>query len=445
MKVSPIFRILAAAITVSAVLALDRTLVIGLIATAAFILYGMKLARFEITHPAVWLPPFIYVYHYNVIILHLMQYEHVEHPYMILWIGWLSIVTAVVIFITRCRPDQGEAKPGAPVNLSLMIIRFGYLAAFAMMVIVCRKYFGAGFTDKTQFITAATMPELKYVPLWLSLFYALWFIKHITSVAKIPWGLMAVTGGFTLFCTLALGERDIFLCFCAVSLFLVFYFRRPRRAVLIGLGVVIAGPVLTILHFMRNIFSSDLSSLSKFSDQGMMLSFLYGEFIAGGRNLDIILSNQQWWHFFHGATPLWVLQHKLFPGILVETRNSSMWFHQSFLPDWVTVVGGYGFTFSGDGYINFGLFGVVLWYAILSLLIVWLYNRHRGNGIFLAVYVASAPLLVWAMRATILYLPGAAMLILKPLLVAFLADAAIRGWRRHTQGLTHPQLARFSS
>jgi oligosaccharide repeat unit polymerase len=430
-RLKPVSRLALAAVGISAIMAMGN-MTVDLVLIGIFVIAAMKQVGFDITHPAVWLPPFIYIYHYNVVILHLAGYEHLEHPAMIVWIGWISIVVADLMFIGRCRTaaQRVHDRPQKSLDLSTATISVGYILMLLWLLKMCATYFGAGYTSKVQFYLAHSMPGLDYVPMWLLMFYGFWVVKRQDSGGGFHWPLFIVTAGATLFATLALGERDIFLNFCAVSLFLVYHYYRPGKLVLYGVGVLIVGPCISILNNVRNLFSRDMSDFSAFGDQGMLLSFLYGEFIAAGRNIDILLTNQQWWTYFFGGTNLWVLQHKFFPGILVETRNSLLWFHERFLPDWQTMVGGYGFTLAGDGYINFGLFGVALWYGIMAGIVVWLYNGRTRSGLRLVVYVISAPLFIFATRATIFYFPGEAMLILKPLIVAYGADTLLRAISR---------------
>jgi oligosaccharide repeat unit polymerase len=416
----------AAGITI--VLAVSPSMTLDLVLVGLFVIAAMKAVRFDITHPAVWLPPFIYVYHYNVIVLHLTGYEHIEHPLMIVWIGWICLAVSELMFLGMCRTKtvRDGGAPPRPLDLTLVTICLGYTVMLLWLLKLCVAYFGSGFSNKIDFYVTGALPGLDYVPMWLLMFYGFWMVKRQDAGGPFHWPLFTLTGAFTLFATLALGERDIFLNFCAVSLFLVYHYYRPGKLLLYGAGVVIVGPMISVLHNLRNVFSRDMSDFSAFGEQGMMLSFLYGEFIAAGRNIDILLSNQQWWHYFYGHTVWWVFEHKFFPGVLVEARNSLTWFHQQFLPDWQAMVGGYGFTLAGDGYINFGLPGVALWYAIMAGIVVWLYNGRTRSGLRLVIYVISAPLFIFATRATIFYFPGEAMLILQPLIAAYVVDYLVR-------------------
>jgi oligosaccharide repeat unit polymerase len=427
-RLKPFHKAMLATIGVTAVMALSPSLTLDLVLIGVFVIAAMKQVRFEITHPVVWLPPFIYIYHFNIVILFLTGYEHVEHPAMIVWIGWICIAVSELMFLGLCRPNA-ERRPGSgqrPLDLSLTTISLGYSVMLLWLLKMCATYFGSGFENKIDFYVTGSLPGLDYVPMWLLMFYGFWMVKRQDAGGSFHWPLFLFTGGVTLFATLALGERDIFLNFCAVSMFLVYHYYKPGKLVLYGAGVVVVGPLISILHNLRNIFSRDLSDVSAFGEQGMVLSFLYGEFIAAGRNIDILLSNQQWWSYFHGHTLMWVMEHKFFPGIMVETRNSLIWFHQLFLPDWETMVGGYGFTLAGDGYINFGMFGVALFYAIMAALVVWLYNGRTRSGLRLILYAITAPLFIFATRATLFYFPGEAMLILKPLVAAYIVDRVIR-------------------
>ncbi len=58
-----------------------------------------------------------------------------------------------------------------------------------------------------------------------------------------------------------------------------------------------------------------------------------------------------------------------------------------------------GFTIIGEGYLNFGYIGVVLWAIMLGLLVKKLYFSSKRSLTWLVIYVISIPTFIYSSRA----------------------------------------------
>lgn len=135
-----------------------------------------------------------------------------------------------------------------------------------------------------------------------------------------------------------------------------------------------------------------------FSEYNALLAIFQGEFLSAGRNLETILNTYGEWDFFYGETIIWDLARSVIPGFIYAVQNSIGWFNNTFNPDIVAIGQGYGFSFIAEGYINFGYFGIVIWYLILSIVIHFLYKNSQRSTYWFIGYIYMIPYFIYIQR-----------------------------------------------
>jgi oligosaccharide repeat unit polymerase len=120
---------------------------------------------------------------------------------------------------------------------------------------------------------------------------------------------------------------------------------------------------------------------------------LSSEFSAASKNLNELLNHRELWSPFYGETFLWDIQVVLGTGF-----SPGAWYNKTFFPSLVNRGGGNGFTIVGEGYINFGIFGVILVFSFLSILLKYIHSYATKNIIWLTIYIASLPIFMYMIR-----------------------------------------------
>jgi oligosaccharide repeat unit polymerase len=154
--------------------------------------------------------------------------------------------------------------------------------------------------------------------------------------------------------------------------------------------------MLPVLGHLKNIFTKDATDA--FNEYNVIFAIFQGEFLSAGRNFETILNARDTWDFFLGETVFWDLGRSLVPSFVYQVENSIGWFNNTYHPEIVAAGQGYGFSFIAEGYINFGYFGVVLWYLFLAFLLNYFYQKANENTYWFVAYVYMIPICIYIQR-----------------------------------------------
>src|SRR5690606_7220883 len=82
--------------------------------------------------PVVWLLPFMYLYHFSVILLDKFNIRNVSYELDILMIGWIAIFTTSTILVIGCR-----RKLSLPFTKSTIFVnKFGLKLIYIVLVLL---------------------------------------------------------------------------------------------------------------------------------------------------------------------------------------------------------------------------------------------------------------------------------------------------------------------
>lgn len=167
-------------------------------------------------------------------------------------------------------------------------------------------------------------------------------------------------------------------------------------------------------------FKIDLSNI--------FVEIFHTEFKSSSRNLAILMENiPNHINFFYGKGILMDLGRAFIPGfIFPHTTSSTIWFNEIFFPHFFQMGGGVGFSLVGVGYLNYGIVGVVILFAILGYLIKKLYF-NLNNPIILVIYANFLPLFIFALRGDLSVIISQTLKhILLPIILVILIDSMLR-------------------
>lgn len=389
-----------------------------LILIAVYCLVVAWRAKFELTHPSVWLIPFLYLYHFSVVILNEVGDYRVYYSYEVLIIGWLTILTAS-LWIAAQAKSGGSHRPALSISAELPIrrgiARWAFWISLSACIIHNAIFFTSGVTAKAEW-NQLGLSDYQFVYGGLLLSYAILLVTDIQGRGQVPWRLIGGMIVFTSIVLLNIGERDVLLRTILITGFVLYLKFRPSVPVAVGLGSI-AVAIIPLMGKVKNMLVSG-RGIELVDDRGFVIGFLRGEFMSAGRNIDTIVSHNDSWTPFLGETFLWDATRSIVPAFVMKIDNSVSWFMKMFHPDILAIGQGYGFSLAAEGYINFGYVGVILVYCVVSWLIAWLYNRSYSGSLGMIVYVLAAPLFVYATR-------GDMSSILSPLLKQILLPVSV--------------------
>jgi O-antigen polysaccharide polymerase Wzy len=357
------------------------------------------LGRFSLLHPYTWYCPLFFLYSISVPILVWLgvrqDLESVKHAVSMEWLALatFSLVIGPQIRTFTC-PDRGFAfdlKTTAWITL---------LASCAVSGLYLDHIWRNDLSSKY----AIALSDSVFTRLDSSFsIYALAFSVLLAASLKkgvFPGWLVLFSLGWNTFAFLICGERDFVFRILWISLFLVDSLYRPLpRWGLAGFAIG-AIALVPILQDMKNLLLLSDGPPVVAPETSMISRVLLDEFLTGSENLQTYLQERSDGPFFFGETLLWDIKRAVLPGAIFPTeRYPTRWFNETFYPDVLALGGGRGFTLVGEGYMNFGAVGVILWFLLLGCFVKYLYVRATESLAWLAVYVVSMPLIVFIIRA----------------------------------------------
>lgn len=365
----------------------------GVIALGILTFIGLGISKLNILHPFTWFIPLFFLYSVSMpVLVGVGEWEYVEGIKQTLIIEWVALITLMVVFL---KEDKKKViyDPRPLYNLKVIIIPLYFITLGLTMVHLMYVY-SNGLSDKY----AISLDQSIFNK--LGSFFTIYILCFILLLAynliikkKIPKFLILFTFCYALMALLILGERDIILRVVLSSILLLHVFHKPltRKAILLlGVGILAIIPMLSNL---KNFAFGGVRTT--YEDASFLVTLFGSEFISASRNLNKLIMNQDMWSYFYGKTILWDINKATFG----SGDSPGVWFNKVFYPNLIARGGGNGFTVVGEGYMNFGVFGVILVFVFIGFLLKYLYKKALQNVLWLVIYVTSIPIFIYVIRA----------------------------------------------
>lgn len=194
--------------------------------------------------------------------------------------------------------------------------------------------------------------------------------------------------------TIFTGERDLFFRLSLIVILMLYFFGKIEKKSLILILCIFV--ILIPLSWKFKYFFLSGQLVDKSYDNGIksvIENFLTGEFESASRNLQNLVNNKN--------ISMGVMKGKTYISDITRIfgyapYSAQRWHQNTF---YATSSTGQGFTLVGEGYINFGYFGVIIEYIIVGLFIRVLYLNNNKNIYTLFIYISCIPIFIYANRA----------------------------------------------
>lgn len=362
----------------------------GVTALALLVVVSVCVSGFELLHPLTWFPLGLFLY-------------SVSHPIMVmvddiapltkldesLALAWLAMVSFVVGTLLIKVKNRDFASP--KLDFISTIVRPIYVVSLIGAAVYLAFILQSGATSKAAIGGVGGLSARLVISfiIWTSA-YALLLTTAIWEKRRLPKILLVFTLGFSFFSILIIGERDILLRIIILTGVIIHVYHRRIRKRLI---VILALPAVYSVSLLNNFKALFIRQEGRQVEKTLVQEIFGGEFSAAGRNLQTILMNEAHFDRFNGETLWWGIK-----GILGH-QGAVSWFNSTFFPELYEYGGGHGFSLIADGYINFGVIGVVLWFVALGLYTKFLYKRAHTHSVWLIIYALTIPLCFYVLRA----------------------------------------------
>ncbi|EGR0637788.1 oligosaccharide repeat unit polymerase, partial [Vibrio vulnificus] len=218
----------------------------------------------------------------------------------------------------------------------------------------------SGVQTKSQLVSLGFNSSISvYISKLGLLSYLLFLYVSRANHKKIPNYLIYIPILAALLYTLALGERSVLLSYVLIILIYHYSIKAVSGVKLSVLSFIVIS-FIPILNGLKNVFTKNEIV---FNEGGFVTKLLSGEFISSSKNVMFLLRDG-FSDYFYGETLVWDFMRVFSLQGFGENMNAISWYNKTYHSAYVDLGMGYGFSFLGEGFINFGYFGAVLWGGI---------------------------------------------------------------------------------
>lgn len=396
------------------------------------------LGRFDLLHPYTWYCSLFFLYSVSTpVLIWLGLKEDIGFLQETVFLEWLAMATFVLVVGPNVRSISPCSGPLPNLKITAWVLLLLSLAVSAL-------YLGHIWRNQltSKYEIALSDSILARLDPAFSVFALVFTVLLVISFQerKFPWILLVVGLAWNMLAFLLSGERDLVFRLLWISVFCAHALYRPIPRWLL---VIIAACVITLVPIL-----SDLKNVLLREDKAVVgleipigLRVLSDEFITGSENLQRYLVKAGSGPFYFGETLLWDLKKVVLPGFLFPGNiDPTKYFNELVFPEVVERGGGVGFTFVGEGYMNFAGWGVVVWFVLLGLFVRYLYIKGSQDVMWFVIYVVSMPLIAYVIRADFANLMSQfSKHIILPMILLFIGreilDGALRKSRKMNRGL----------
>ena len=359
----------------------------GFLMVSTVLSFGFILkSKLDITNPDIWFVIGVNVYHLSIFILDYLGLQVVENKFELTLINFLALLgyfTASTILHEK-KPHHKSILDDVRISKSAIKLIVWFLVGLTLVVPI--SFIASGASHKADF-------NNQFASFYSIFNYAFMLLIIKSDINKSLYFSILFVIIYLFTSSLLLGERDVFFSFMLSFLFLA-----SRRLILSRTKLIIACVclviIIPILGEFKNIFTRDSSS--GIEKVPLVISLLNGEFRSAGYNINHILSQKI--ELKYGESLVHDSIRSVVPRFIYPVENSVSWYNNTFHPDIVAKGRGYGFSLAAEGFVNFGFFGVYLWFLLIGIGIVTLYNKSFSSTFYLSVYLSLVPIFIYVLR-----------------------------------------------
>ncbi|WP_369048784.1 O-antigen polymerase [Tenacibaculum sp. UWU-22] len=375
----------------------EKVLFFSVLIYAVFFTISFK---FEFLYPPVLLIPTVFIYNSSVIILDFLNIREASHIREILFSIFLAI-TVIGFYSAFFLKNRGRVNV---VELKSMKITTGVLGGLLNVLIIILslyvlRFIVSGVASKAELAISGSFSGFGIISKFFVFIFSLYILNYYYDYRSFPRMKLIMSLTITVLISLIIGERDVLLTIVLILMLIFYFIKKPSKIrVIVYLGVAIF--LIPITSQLKAIFTRN----TKPNSENVFIRIFSGEFLSSGRNYETILKYSNAWDYFYGESLLNDIKRSIVPPFIYEFKNSVHWFNSNFFTNGFNLGYGIGFSYLAEGYINFGYFGIILWYFFLMIVVTYLYNSSYKSILGLAIYLLMLPNLIYLQRGDFSYL-----------------------------------------
>lgn len=344
-----------------------------------------------ILHPLSWYPIVFFLYSVSYP-LYLYLYDDVSiYVYKIIPINFIALLSFIFSFLFFERNCSYNVSFCGFDSLLRLVGWFLIFFCNSLNVFV----FLAGVSSKREFLNLVesyNMSSLFVSFFLLSLISALIVKNSIEKFNRIKLDYFLIASTITFFLVFGItGERDLLFRFGLLISLITFSFWLKYNVWKFCIGLILFVIILPITQQLKSFFM--VSSVELEYDDG---AYLNSEFASAGKNLLYLLER----NVEQVGISIFINDIYRFFNFLGYTQMSgTAWFNEIVRHQYGDGgVSGWGFSLVAEGYIAFGLNGVIGLFIFLGAVTAMIYNSMQNRFMF-SMYLLYVPVMIYVIRA----------------------------------------------
>lgn len=384
-------------ILMSVLLILFNNLTIFCLANIFLLIIIFIQLKFDIKNPLLMFLTIFILYQISYPILNFLEikvFEYVDLNEKYYLYNWLATLSFLFFYgkIKNVTYDVSNITCNINASCLKVIYFFLYLICILSSVYIIKMGYQSKYdlANSSNFILR--IGNMAYTI--LVIFPVYFFLsKNIKRKNKIFIALITLLLMF--FGMFTYGERSY--VFNYIVVLIIYYFTFNKIDIKkIGLIFILSFVLLSTSSSLKMLFSNSNYKTSS-DNNNMVISFLNSDFASAGFNFNYIL-NEGDSNIFYGKTYIYDILSPFDDILPIDELSSTKWYTNTY---WSTRRTGLGFTIIGEGYINFGVFGIIFQMFILARMIKYFYYKSNKNMYYYVIYVGFISLTMYSSRQAI--------------------------------------------
>lgn len=357
---------------------------------------AISLVRYDIAHPYFWFSFVFLLYSISYPILYLNDrvYDVYIYTKSLMFSQWLALSVFLLVVgpirVKYSKLKETETRLDSSKAFLLIISLFLFMAILEIST--------GGYANKGEIYANGSI--LISISFRLVLVFLILFAVNIATYAlnnnKIDYKITIYVGFIIFLMVFYSGERDLLIRFFII-LFYIYYIivkksKLSKEVLFLGTFSLALIPILHKYKYFG------LTGEKTIMSSNLFFGFLTSDFMSASKNMQILLLDESAKGIFRGKTFLSAILRSFnldkLPGVNVV--SSIQWYNDTYFG---IKRAGQGFTLVGDGYVNFGLIGIIILFLFIGLLVRMLYLRSAKGLYHFVFYILSIPIFMYAIRA----------------------------------------------
>lgn len=311
---------------------------------------------------------------------------------------WLA-TSCFVIFLGKIKIQNYNLRSMKKIDVNhritfLFYILLSFIAIFASIYAIIKGYSSKYEISQNMnfIIKSGMMSYVSLIPISLFLLFSNKLDKKYKIIVLVSTFVLMFFGMGTF------GERDYVLNYVLIIFLLFLVYRKVSTKIKIAIVVVLL-VFVSYSSSLKMLFSPNNIYTSTEHEQNIVLRLLNSDFASQGFNFNFLIYAKNSYDRLYGATYIYDALSPFDDFIVpVKKLNANSWYQSTF---WSHRKNGLGFTIIGEGYINFGIIGIVLSMFILATITKFLYKKSVENSYWLILYFAFISYFMYACRGSL--------------------------------------------